>query len=187
LSKLLPETSTSPLELAVRENQDAVALCLLESTRTTDAERAAALTVALTRRRGQVALALMQRVPFPAGDADRAKWLDGAARSGLPELLDFVLDHGVDVDTRDQIGGTTLHGLAWLATRHVVAGRPLDLATLEHLLRRGADPNLRPPKGRRSALEEVEQAIHEARLDPYAGEGELASLETLRALLTGAG
>lgn len=185
-SKLLPETSASPLELAVRENQDAVALCLLEFTRTTEAERAAALTVALTRRRGQVALALMQRVPFPTAEADRAKWLDGAARSGLPELLDFVLDRGVDVDTRGSIGGTTLRGLAWLATRHVVAGRAMDLATLEHLLRRGADPNLRPPKGR-SALEEVDHAIHEARLDPYAGEEELASLETLRALLAGGG
>jgi ankyrin repeat protein len=75
--------------------------------------------------------------PNAREDDKSATPLHAAAESGSPEVVEFLLEHGADLNARDKYGDTPLHYAA-------AFGHP---ETVRLLLERGTDPNIRNKYG----------------------------------------
>jgi cytohesin len=127
---------TTPLHLAVRDNDDATARALLAAG--ADARAATRLGVTplqLAAVNGNPAIARLllaagadANVVLPEGETI----LMTAARTGQPELLTMLLDRGADINAREKWYGET--ALIWAAAEN-------HAEAIRVLVGRGADPN----------------------------------------------
>lgn len=173
------EAPFTALEIAASRDAPELVAAILDSGPHGGDELSRALEMCLKRRWSKTALVLLKGGAAIAPDREAAS-VHLAARSLDPELLDAVLDVGMEVDV---ISGRTT-ALGWVVDGRSDRAREIG-PMVRHLLSLGADPTLAPASGR-SAIEAAQRALEDARRDPHAREEDALALEEiLETLKTG--
>ncbi|MEC7521720.1 MAG: ankyrin repeat domain-containing protein [Myxococcota bacterium] len=173
------EAAFTPLEIAASRDAPELVAAILDSGPQGEAELSRAFERCLKRRSTEAALLLL-RAGARVDPERHAETLHIAAHSLDTQLLDAVLDLGLEVDVISGRGTA----LGWVAD--VPSDRAREIGPMvRHLLSLGADPTLAPASGR-SAIEAAQRALEDARRDPHAREEDALALEEiLETLKTG--